>query len=180
MARWWIGILCLLALMATRVPALALDVAPSQFEEKLKTYDPGAVEAARNYARIANLKQILENAVPVLRQTMVAQLKAKNPALKDEQINTFLETFLKSAFVDDGPIIEQASILLMLEILSKDEIVAVNQFYSSPMGQQILKKMPIYLSRMPEVMGVIQTYIIPRALDAAHARMKKDGVDVQL
>ena len=77
-------------------------------------------------------------------------------------------------------VLVQSTILLMLDVLSKDELVALNAFYSSPVGAGILRKMPALMGRMPEIMQLIQTYVLPRALEAARAHMQKNGVEVKI
>ena len=160
--------------------AQALDITPDQFDRMLQKYDAATVEAARSYARTFNMKQMFERSIPALRQSMMAQLRAKNQALNEQQISAFFEAFMQSALVDAAPVLEQATILIMLDVLTKEEIVALNQFYSSSVGREILAKMPVVLGRIPEVMGLMQTYIIPRALEVAREQMKKSGVDVRI
>jgi hypothetical protein len=172
------GILALCGLAFT--PAGALDATPDQFEQKLQSYDPAAVDAARAYARVFDMKGMMEKSIPALKQALLRQLKAKNPSLSDAQLDSFFDAFFRGAFVDGAPVLEQATILIMLEVLSKDEIIALNQFYSSPIGQGILAKMPVVLGRMPELMAVMEKYVIPGALESARATMKKGGVDVRI
>jgi len=175
------GTLGLLALCgAAWTPALALEAAPDQFEQKLQTFDPAAVAAARSYARVFDIKGMMEKSMPALKQALLRQLKAKNPALSDPQIDAFFDAFFRGAFIDGAPVLEQATVIIMLEVLSKDEIVALNQFYSSPIGREILGKMPVVMGRMPELMAVMEKYVIPDALEAARATMKKGGVDVRI
>ncbi len=161
-------------------PVLALDSQPDQFEQKLRTYDPAAVTAAQNYARTFNMRGMLEKSIPALTQAVTQQIKGKNPNINEAQAKEFVDTFLRSAFVDQAPVLEQATILLMLDIFSKDELTALNQFYSSPVGAGILQKMPAMMGRMPEVMQLVQTYVLPRALETARAHMQKNGVDVKI
>jgi len=46
--------------------ATAFDTAPDQFQQKLQSYDPAAVEAARAYAKTFNMKGMMEKAVPLM------------------------------------------------------------------------------------------------------------------
>lgn len=180
-----IGLMKGLALAFALVASVALcanaqGVTSDKFEQRLKSYDSATVEAARSYIRVANLKEMMQQSIPALRGALTAQVKAKNPSLNDEQVNAFFEAFLQTALVDSSTLIEQATILIMLEILTKDEIVALNQFYSSLTGRDILKKMPQFLGRMPEVMQAMQQVVFPRALEAAQGKLKQRGVDVRI
>jgi hypothetical protein len=175
-----LGILALCGLVWIPAPAAALDAAPDQFERMLQAYDPETVAAARAYARVFDMKGMMEKSVPAMRQALITQLKAKNPTLNEQQMGAFLDAFFRGVFVDGAPVLEQATVLLMLEVLSKDEIIALNQFYSSPVGREILSKMPVIMGRMPEIIALMQKYVIPGALEAAQATMKKGGVDVRI
>ena len=139
--------------------------------------------APRSNARLSAFRLFLLAAVSAAVFSIIGlpgTLGAKNQALNEQQISAFFDAFMQSALVEAAPVLEQATILIMLDVLTKEEIVALNQFYSSPVGSEILAKMPVVLGRMPEVMGLMQTYIIPRALEVAREQMKKSGVDVRI
>jgi hypothetical protein len=121
-------VLGLLVLGAGPEALLAQEAAPSVFEQKLKAYDPDAVAAARDYAQTMNFKEMMEKAVPGLSLAVTKQIKAKNPELKDEQVSSFVDAFLKSALVDSAPVLEQTSILMALDIFNKDELIALSKF----------------------------------------------------
>jgi hypothetical protein len=173
-------VLVLALLGAGCATSFAQDASAEVFEQKLKNYDPAAVEAARGYSQTFNFKTMMEKSLPALSQAVAKQIKAKNPNLTDQEVDAFVQAFLKGALVDSAPILEQATIVMMLDILSKDELIALNNFYSSPTGAGILKKMPILMGRLPELMQVMQTYVVPRALATAREQMKKEGVDIKI
>jgi hypothetical protein len=157
--------------------ALALDSAPtSEFEQKLKGYDPESIAAARQYARAADMKGMMARVAPTLRQQIIAGARAQNPNLSSTQIEAFADAFVKSAFVDNAQAIEDASILMMMDIFDKDELVALGKFYSSPIGASIMSKMPKIMERMPTLLSSI----VPRAIKDAQEKMKKNGLDVKI
>lgn len=160
--------------------AAADDMDPAYFEQRLKTYDPALVDAARTYARTVNIADQLAKAAPTIGEAVADQVKQKNPSLSDSQIRAFTDAFFNSAFVEQRAVLENMTLLMMLDTFTKDEMVALSQFYSSPVGLSILQKMPRVLSRMPEVMAMMEKYTIPEALRAAQDKMKKSGVDVKL
>jgi hypothetical protein len=161
-------------------PAFALDTPPDQFEQKLKSYDPETVAAALAYAKTFNVKEMFTKTAPQMTKNLTQQLKSQNPALSEEQTKDFIGAFMQSALVDNAEVFEQATILIMLDVFSKDELVALNQFYSSPVGAGILKKMPVMMGRMPELSKVMQSYVLPRALEAARRHMRASGVEVKI
>jgi len=157
--------------------ALALDSAPTnEFEQKLKAYDPESIAAARQYARAADMKGMMARVAPTLRQQIIAGARAQNPNLSSTQIEAFADAFVKSAFVDNAQAIEDASILMMMDIFDKDELVALGKFYSSPIGASIMSKMPKIMERMPTLLSSI----VPKAIKDAQEKMKKNGLDVKI
>ena len=148
----------------------------SEFEQKLKAYDPESIAAARQYARAADMKGMMARVAPTLRQQVIAGARAQNPNLSSAQIETFADAFVKSAFVDNAQAIEDASILMMMDIFDKDELVALGKFYSSPIGASIMSKMPKMMERMPTLLSSI----VPRAIKDAQEKMKKNGLDVKI
>jgi hypothetical protein len=172
--------IALIALFGFAGGAVALDLAPDKFDEKLKSYDAATVAAAKAYMRTVGMQNVMAKSAPQIRAAVAAQVKAKNPNVNDAQLNVFLETFFRSAFVDSAPVLEQATLLLMLDVLNKQELDALNQFYASPVGQGILTKMPQLMGRMPELMETMQKYVIPNALEKARAEVKKSGVEVKI
>lgn len=157
--------------------ALALDSSPTnEFEQKLKAYDPESIAAARQYARAADMKGMMAKVAPTLRQQVIAGAHAQNPNLSSAQIETFADAFVKSAFVDNAQAIEDASILMMMDIFDKDELVALGKFYSSPIGASIMSKMPKMMEKMPTLLSSI----VPRAIKDAQEKMKKNGLDVKI
>jgi hypothetical protein len=162
-------------------PALALDANPAEFERKLKQYDPQAVEAALAYARVFNFKEQFTKGIPLMRDGLSRQLIAKNPALKKEDIDAFLDAFFKSALVDKSDVIEKAILIIMLDIFSKDELIAVSKFYSSQVGQDVLKKMPMMMGKLPELQALmLNNIIIPDAMKSAQDTMKSRGVELKI
>ena len=170
----------LLLLPAGLTPAHALDATPDQFDQKLKQYDPQAVEAALAYSKSLNLKEQFTKGVALMREGLTRQLTAQNPSLSKEHIDIFLDAFFQSALVDKSDVIEKASLLIMLDVFSKDEIVALAEFYASPIGKRIKDKLPQMMGRVPELQGVMMKHIVPEALQVARDKLKARGVDMKI
>jgi hypothetical protein len=174
----WVRIGVVALLMVFSSGALALD--PDEFDAKLKTYDPEAVAAAQSYARTLNIKEQFTKAAPLMRDGLSRQVAAANPTLKREEVDAFLDAFFQAALVDKADVIEKATLLMTLDVLSKDELVAVAQFYGSPIGKSILSKMPTLMGRIPELQTLMMTKIVPDALQIARDKMKARGVEIRI
>jgi hypothetical protein len=165
-----------LGLGALVLPVAAADTSAQGYENRIKTFDPEAVAAAQSYAKTFGYKSQLEKAVPVLREEIAKQVRVKNQTLDDAEVNAFLTAFL----VDDSELIENMSLVITLETFTRDELVALDRFYSSAEGRSILTKTPQLLGRIAEVMTAMQTQMLPRALEIARSQMKQKGVDVRI
>jgi hypothetical protein len=65
-------------------------------------------------------------------------------------------------------------------VFNREELEANVKFYSSPVGQSILKKFPLMMARMPELQQNLMQTVIPDALKQAQEALKKDGVELKL
>jgi hypothetical protein len=61
------------------------------------------------------------------------------------------------------------TMIAALEVLTKDELIALDQFYSSPVGQSVLSKMPQVMNSLPAMMQVV-----------IRAKLKAKGMDLRL
>ncbi len=168
-----------LALLAG-APARAQDLGGAGFEDKIKSYDPATVASARDFAKKFDMQGMIQKALPVLLQRLSQQVAANNPDLGEEKTEKFLGAFTQNLIADNGRTVEQAVILDMLEVISKDELEALNQFASTPIGVRALRKIPTLAARLPNDMQLMQTAVVPRALEEARALMRKDGVEVKI
>ncbi len=175
-----VGVALSLALIFGAAVASAQQEGPEAYEQKLKSYDPDTVAAAKAYSEMMNIRGAFEQAIPMMSKNLAGELKTKNPKLTDQQVQEFMDVFLHSALVDSADIIQKYSMIMMLDIYTKDELLALNQFYSSPVGSSILKKRPIMMSRIPEMMSLMMKYVIPPALAAARNSMKARGVEITI
>jgi hypothetical protein len=161
-------------------PSCAQAYAPAEIEQKLKDYDPASVAAARTFAQSFNMGGMVEKSAPFLVQSVDRQLRAKNPDLTEEQARDFVSAFLQSVFEDNGQVVERAAVLTLVEIMTKDELEALIRFQSTPVGASALKKMPTLSARLAQIMPLMETYVIPRAMESAQAHMRKNGVEVKI
>ena len=159
--------LCVLA----TVPAFADAAVPAdeqQIEEKLKTFDPTAVTAARHYYTSPKVRggmlSMLSSMTPAI---IASEEKQKHGALSDAdkaQIGGAIDRAMAANF----DYLIGLNMIAALELLSKDQLVALDNFYSSPMGQSILESMPKIGKRLPGMMSAF----MPKFINSVQAEMK--------
>ncbi len=145
----------------------------ARFEQQLKKYDPAAVKAARSYAQNFDTRRQLQAMSVTMRPGLVNLVRSKNPEAKDADLEIFFEEFFRVALVESAPVIEKWTILNMLEVLTTEEIIAADQFYSTPVGKSLMAK-------MPQMMGLIENTMVPAGLEAAQAKLRKLGKDLKI
>ena len=163
-----------------QAPAPAPVSAPDVFVEKLKTYEPAAVVAASQYARNVNMRGNMERQIPMILQGLSHRLKSNNPDLKPEQAKAFADLFIKKLMEDQTGAMERAATLALLETFSKEEIVALNEFYASPIGASVLAKQAQMQGRLDENLRLLRSVLFPRAIEAAKAQARQNGLDLKL
>lgn len=148
--------------------AVALPTSPAQLEERLKGFDPQAVAAARHYYQSPqmrdNMLAMLRNFAPTL---IANQEKAQGAPLSEADRAKTLAA-INTAMSENFDLLLELNMVTALETLSKEELVALDQFYSSPTGQAILTKMPQIGKRMPAMMQIF----LPKFMDSFRASMK--------
>src|SRR5690242_12554379 len=58
----------------------------AELDQRLVKYDPAAVKAARHYAEVFNMKAVLSQSMPAVRDAIVGMIKQKNPQLDDASV----------------------------------------------------------------------------------------------
>lgn len=172
------GLLFVVAILAS-LPAAA-QAPGADLDQKIAKYDPAAVKAARHYAEVFNMKVVLSQSMPGVRDAIIKMAKQKNPQLDDATVTEFAETALKFMYVDQAPFYEKFTIVTMLDVYTTEEIVAIDQFYSSDVGQSMLKKAPQVMARMPQMFQIMQTQLFPLALQEAQKTLKAKGKDIRI
>jgi hypothetical protein len=160
--------------------ACAQDFSAEVYAAKLKTYDSGAVEAARDYAATLDLRALLTKSAPFLAQGARQRVTQANPALSDEQTQAFLDQFIHAVLSQDVDTLDHAAVLTLLETLDKDELQALVAFQRTPLGGKVVRKMPLLAARLNENMRLVKDFVAPRAMRAAREEMLKAGVEVRI
>jgi hypothetical protein len=166
-------------ILATSVvlPARAEDPSnlPDTVEKRLQAFDPVAVAAARHYYTSPLLKASFTAMIPKIVAGLSAAVEHGNPGL-DQASRAEASQAAQEAITGRLDLIIDMSMVAALEVLSKDELVAVDQFYSSPVGQSVMTKMPQVMNRLPAMMQVV----MPLVIDDLRATMKAKGKDLKL
>jgi hypothetical protein len=173
----FLSLLCLAAPLRAQDRVQQLE---ARFEEELKKYDSVAVKAARSYAQNFDTRRQLQAMSVTMRPGLVNLVRSKNPEAKDADLEIFFEEFFRVALVESAPVIEKWTILNMLEVLTTEEIIAADQFYSTPVGKSLMSKMPQLMARMPQMMGLMEKTMVPAGLEAAQAKLRKLGKDFKI
>jgi hypothetical protein len=172
------GLFIAMALLAP-LPSMA-QTPDAELDKKLAKYDPAAVKAALHYTEIANFKSVLEQSIPAVRDTIIRIVKEKNPNQDDATLKEFVDVVLKVMYVDHADFYEKFTIVMMLDIFTPEEIIAVDKFYSSDVGRSMLKKMPQMMARIPQLFEAMQKTIVPLALEEARKALKAKGKDIRI
>jgi hypothetical protein len=143
-------------------------------EKRLASYDPAAVTAARHYyaspARKAGLVRIFDN----VQKHLLGDLAKQNPGLNKDQIAKTM-SIANDAMKDRLDVLTDMSMVVALDTLTTSELVALDQFYSSPEGLSIVAKMPQIGAQMPTILqSVMPDYVneIKTQLKASNPELK--------
>jgi hypothetical protein len=167
----------ILVFMAAASPLRAAEPVPAErgaLEKRLATYDPAAVAAARHYYGSPALKAGVVAIVDNIQKSMMGFVSQQNPTLSEEQLAK-IQAITRSSMNERLDLILEMSMVVALDTLTTSEIVALDQFYSSPVGSSIVAKMPQIAARMPSIMQTIMPdYVneIKTKLKAANPELK--------
>jgi hypothetical protein len=164
--------LMLSSLAATSARADKLNDA---LEKQLQSFDPAAVAAARHYYTSPVLKASMVGMIAKMTNAMGVVLDRANPGLDESKKKAAL-SIVQETLSDKLDLIIDLSMISALEVLSKDELIAIDKFYSSPVGQSVLVKMPQVMTRLPVMMQII----MPSLLEDMRTKMKANGLDVKI
>ena len=173
-----LGLVLALCLAASPTVALTPDSVPTDgpaLQKRLERFDPKAVAAAKHYymqpAVKAGMVAMTDN-MNVAMSNLVAQ---QNPNLSPQQLEK-MRTVIGQATRDRLDLMLQMSMVVALDTQSTDELVALDNFYSSPTGAGILAKMPKIAQSLPAMMRTI----MPDYLNDVKARLKQNGAELKL
>ncbi|KAA5600343.1 DUF2059 domain-containing protein [Blastochloris sulfoviridis] len=173
-----VACLAVACLAAPMVPAPVL--AQQQPAQPAAPRDPQVVAIARDYARSAELAASLSRALPAISEQIVRNVRQRNPGASNDTMNAFSDALFEEFLLKRAAEIEAAVVDVLLDIYTKDELIALKTFYSTPVGQSIIKKQPQLGTKMPEALQEWTRRAAPEAVKAAAARLKASGKDLKL
>jgi hypothetical protein len=148
---------------------------PSSIEKRLESFDPAAVAAARHYYTSPVLKAAFAAMLPKMAEAMDTAIKRANPEL-DTPSQRAVRDATQEALSTRLDLVIDMAMTAALEVFSKEELIALDQFYSSSVGQSVITKMPQVMNRLPAMMQVL----MPIMLEDVRAKMKAKGKDLRL
>ena len=144
-------------------------------DKQLKSFDPKAVQAARHYYSQPALKAGIVAMTDNMGKAMMGFVAQQNPGLSQEQ-QAKARRVVGEVMRERIDLLLEMSMISALQTFTTDELVAMDKFYSSPVGMAITAKMPQLSAKLPAMMQAI----MPDYLNEIRERMKKDGAEVKL
>jgi hypothetical protein len=166
-------------LLAPALPALAQAPVPQATVPK-PPRDPQLVALARDYARAAELTSGLSRSLPAISEQIVRSVRQKNPTASNDTIVAFSDALFDEFLLKRTDEIEAALIDVLIDTYNKEELTALKTFYSSPIGQSIIKKQAQLGAKLPAALQEWTRKAAPEAVQAAGARMKAAGKELKL
>ena len=151
-------------------PPLPTDV--KQVQEQLGAYDQVAVAAARHYYESPSVKKSLVAMVQGLAPSIVATVEKQKGRTLDEPDQKKVAAAIEKAAQANLDLLIGLNIVAAVETLSKEQLLALDQFYTSPMGQSILGTVPQLNQRLP---GIFKTFM-PKLSTSIEAEIKAVGL----
>ncbi len=143
-----------------------------QLRDQLMSYDQVAVAAARHYYQSASVKRDMMTMVQALTPSIVASIeKQKGKALQPDEREKIVAATTKAAQTH-MELLVGLNMVAALQTMTREELLALDQFYTSPIGQSILAKMPQLNQRLP---GIFDAFI-PRYSETVEAEIKATGI----
>ena len=175
---------CTIALsLVVALPIAASAQSPAggmiaRVEQELRKFDPAAVAAAREQLDMidnAETREAKKSSLNGFREALINGLKADGSAVSSEVADEFMEEFLKISVVEHADAHRNVILLSMLESFTKDEIVAMADFYKSGIGLSVAKKLPAYSIRMGAMLSQLSAQLLPLAMQTARERLRQRG-----
>ncbi len=151
-------------------PPLPTD--SKQLQNQLMSYDQVAVAAARHYYQSPSVRNDMLTLVQGLTPTIVDSIeKQKGKTLQPAEHDKIITATIKATQVQMDLLVG-LNMVAALQTLTREQLLAMDQFYTSPMGQSILVKMPQLNKRLP---GIFEAFL-PKYSEAVETEIKAAGL----
>lgn len=112
--------------------------------------------AARLYVVLAVDEVALDDLIRQIAASIVAEIEATGARVTPEQVaelKSLLQAEMRSPMLD----ILLAQDQMMADVLTLEEIEALTEFYGSPVGRSVMRKLPEMLARQqPQIMAMVK------------------------
>ena len=168
-----------LAFPALAFPALADDapIPPTKeaLQKQIAGFDPKAVSAAQHYFGLPSVRSGLDQMMANMDTAVGQQLAKQNPSATPEKLAQF-KAIAAQSLKERADLILDMDMVNALRSFTTGEIVALDNFYSSPEGASILSKMPKVMAALP---GMVRS-ILPGYFADVEAKVKAAGGEFKL
>jgi hypothetical protein len=153
----------------------AAPATPSALELRLSKYDPRAVTAARHYFETPAIRVGLTAMTSNMTKAMANSILQQNPQLPVEKVEQ-LQKIIGAALAERMDLLTEMNMIAALDTFTPDELVALDNFYSSPVGASVIGKMPQMMAHLPDMVKAI----MPDYLAAVKTAIKAQGLELKL
>jgi len=147
------GAVAALSLLAC-TPSFAADApAPTAAVATPKTLD-----LARRYMVAIHMDQTLSSMMRNMAPTLVDGQINANPDMAENmtpEMRQALIEVVNETVMEKAPALMDKTVHIMAEIYTEQELTDLVAFYEGPTGQALMRKQPLMMQRMPEIMGVM-------------------------
>jgi hypothetical protein len=166
-----------IAVVLAVLPALAQErSSPSaNIRNRLSQFDPRAVAAAKHYFDIPQLKSGILGGTNNTSRSIMTGLSRQNSA-HSEEAKANLQRIVDQVVAGEFALMQTINEIAALETFSTQEMIALDDFYSSPAGQVMLGKMPQLSLRI----GPMVQSVVPEMVQEIRAKMRDQGVELKL
>ena len=138
------------------------------------SYDQVAVAAARHYYQSPSVRADMLTMVQALTPTIVDSIeKQKGKTLQPAEHDKIITATIKATQAQMDLLVG-LNMVAALQTLTREQLLALDQFYTSPMGQSILAKMPQLNKRLP---GIFEAFL-PKYSETVETEIKASGLGV--
>ncbi len=145
------------------------------FERQFSKYDQRAVQAVRHYYQTPSFKKTMIVQLYEIKEATLKSVCQQNPGLTEEQLAD-VENAVSDAMKDRLDMFMQMNMLAALDTFTTEELVAMDGFYSSPIGVSIAEKMPKLAAQMP----AMTQRVMPDYINDIRNKIKAKGMELKL
>jgi hypothetical protein len=149
-----------LALMAS-APARAADSPPGATTPVLAgetVPTPRALELSRRYMKAMHFPETMKTMMNNMAPAMIDQELKAHPEDAEEitpEIRQALSEVTTDILLEKLPIMEEKMVLITAQTFTEQELADLVAFYEGPTGQAVMRKMPMMMRHLPELMESI-------------------------